>query len=84
MYHSYFYPSLPDAGLNDLTMREMIMGLKVELNITQDGDSWEFKMIAPHATRCVTFKNGDEVDQVSIVGRPVKVQTVDVFSCKYG
>ena len=51
------------------------MSLRPELNITQSGDEYQLQMITPHMTKTVAFKNGDTVDQTSIVGRTVKVQS---------
>ena len=51
----------------------MIMSLRPELDISQSGDSYCLKMITPHVTKEVAFKNGDTVDQTSIVGKTVKV-----------
>ena len=59
----------------------MIMSLRPELNITQSGDDYELQMITPHVTKSVTFKNGDTVDQTSIVGRTVKVHVNQSVLC---
>ena len=51
----------------------MITGLRPELDISQSGDTFCLKMITPHVTKEVTFKNGDTVEQTSVVGKTVKV-----------
>ena len=61
------------AGMTNPQIRGMICSLKPEIEISQTGDVWEFKMITPQSTRVTSFTNGQEIDTTSIVGKPVKV-----------
>lgn len=65
---------ISSLGLTDANMRQLVLSLRPELCLEKKADDmWQIKLIAPSTTKVIDFKSGDEVDQISIVGRPVKV-----------
>ena len=66
-------PDVCVTGMTNPQIRAMICSLKPEIEIAKNGDEWEFKMYTPQSTRNVSFTSGQEIDTLSIVGKPVKV-----------
>ncbi|KAK2189267.1 hypothetical protein NP493_111g01022 [Ridgeia piscesae] len=63
---------LDTVGMTNPQIRAMICSLKPEIEIAKNGDEWEFKMYTTQSTRNVSFTSGQEIDTLSIVGKPVK------------
>ncbi|ELT99642.1 hypothetical protein CAPTEDRAFT_227713 [Capitella teleta] len=63
---------LDAVGMNDPQTRGFILAIKPTLELSRDGEQWTYKMSTPQADRTVSFKNGQEIDYVSVVGKPVK------------
>lgn len=58
--------------MTDPQIRGFVTQIRPEIIFTPSGSGWNYKMVTPQKTREVTFKSGDEIDYVSIVGKPVK------------
>jgi len=68
------------TGMTNPQIRAMICSLKPEIEIAKNGDEWEFKMYTTQSTRNVSFTSGQEIDTLSIVGKPVKVMKAATMS----
>ena len=84
VYFSHFVP-----GMTDPQIRGMVLQIKPEIILTPSGDGWNYKMVTPYKTREVEFVNGQEIDYVSIIGKPVKVRytlspETHVYKCGSG
>ena len=68
------------AGVTDPKIRGFVLSIKPTLRISNDGETWTVEMITPHSEQMVTFKNGQEIEHVSVVGKPEKVSWSLVFT----